>query len=104
MSSSELVGEWARVRACWIERRVWGPYHSQYAVVRIDPPAIPHGQTAAVERVLVSPHFEGGKVFPLSLPIAVYVYTAVRPGALERWRIRSKEVQLDAWCELYANR
>lgn len=105
MTSADLTGEWARLRSCWIEKRVEGPHHSQYAVVRIDPPGRPKHQATAVDRILVSPRYEGTTLFPRSDdPLAVYVYTADRPEALDRPSISSDDVRIEAWCELYSNR
>lgn len=105
MTSSDLTGEWARLRACWIERRVSGHRHKQYAVLRIDPPGLPKGQDAAVNRILVSPRYEGTALFPFSDdPLAVYVYTAQQPRAFDRDAVSADDVRIEAWCELYSNR
>ena len=105
LTSSDLTGEWARLRACWIERQVAGPYHRQYAVVRIDPPGLPKDQNIPVSRILVSPKHEGTTLFPRSEdPLPVYVYTAIRPGAFDLNVISGDDVRIEAWCELYSNK
>lgn len=105
MSSTDLTGEWARTRACWLEKRMRGPHHEQYALLRIDPPGRPKGRSTPVDTVLVSPHHEGETLFPLSAdPLAVYVYTAIREDSFAREEITGDEVRTEAWCELYSRR
>lgn len=103
MTSADLTGEWAKVRACWVERRVSGPYHSQYAVVRIAPAALSKDSTEPVHCVLISPKHEGTTLFPRSAdPLTVFVYVGVQPGALDREQIRGEDVRVEAWCDLYS--
>ena len=105
MSSTELTGDWSRVRGCWIQRRVRGPYHDQYALLRIDPPALPKDHLTSVSRVLVSPHREGDTLFPINAdPLPVYVYTSVREDAFSREAITADDVRIEAWCELYSRK
>ena len=77
LSSRDYAGEWARVRSCWLERRLPGPYHDQYAMIRVDPPASGTGSEHSQLRthVIIAPHSEGTTLFPISEhPLPVYVY------------------------------
>lgn len=105
MTSTDLTGEWTRLRACWFERHVAGPHHGQYAVVRIDPPGLPKNQSAAVDTILVSPKHEGKTLFPPNDdPLAVYVYIALRAGVFDQDVISGDDVRIEAWCELYSSK
>jgi hypothetical protein len=103
MSSTDLTGEWAKPRACWVERRVRGPFHDQYALLKISPPGLPKGHTVVVDKVLVSPHRENTTLFPVSDdPLPVYVYTPTRDDSFNREEISGDDVRIEAWCELYS--
>jgi hypothetical protein len=105
MSSADLTGEWARSRPCCIERRVRGPYHDQYALLRIDPPALPKDRAKVLTHVWVSPRHEGDTLFPTSAdPLAVYVYTPLRDDVFGRDEITADDVRIEAWCELYSQK
>jgi hypothetical protein len=101
MSSREAGAEWTKVRACWVNRRLVGPYHDQYALLEIDPPAPNTGD----RNVIVAPHSAGQLLFPPSeVPLPVYVYTLKRkPPGVDK-PLASDDVELVAWCELYASR
>lgn len=84
MTSTDLTGEWVRLRACCVEQHVAGPHHGQYAVVRIDPPGLPKNGSAAVDTILVSPKHDGETLFRLNDdPLAVYVYIALRAAVFD---------------------
>jgi hypothetical protein len=105
MSSADLTGEWAKPRACWVERRLRGPFHDQYALLKISPPGLPKGHTVVVDKILVSPHHENTTLFPVSAdPLPVYVYTATRDDAFDCEEISAADVRIEAWCELYSRK
>lgn len=77
LSSLDSVALWSEVRACWVERRLRGPYHDHYALVTITPP-IPASENCSADlnkHAILAPHSSGSTIFPMSeLPLRVYVY------------------------------
>ena len=104
LTSSEHKGDLRRVRRCWALRRPTGPFEQQYLWVRVEPPFIGHaiGRAADIGQVLLSPHYEGGQLFPLrDLPVSVYIYLPRRDQVLGMGHIEGEDVELAAWGEIY---
>lgn len=107
LGSRDYTGEWARVRACWIERRLSGPYHDQYALVATDPPAPtvdgPSGEPARY--LILAPHYNWTTLFPVSeFPLPVYVYEIRNSHVISSDRFQSSDVVTAAWCEIYSTK
>ena len=106
LSSTDTNGEWARVRVCWVVRQMKGPFHSQYALVRIEPALVVAQERGGVsDHVVLAPHDVGTTLFPISgFPLAVYVYQINDPRLLKAATLSESDVSLAAWCEIYRER
>lgn len=107
LTSTEHSGEWARVRSCWVQDRLHGPYHDQYARVRVEP-GVPADKLRSGEEgdtLIFAPHHEGTTLFPLSGSVVpVYVYVATTANGQGGAEIQSNDVRLVAWGEVYKAR
>ncbi|MGV3709634.1 MAG: hypothetical protein ACO1Q7_12410 [Gemmatimonas sp.] len=106
MCSLDDAGEWAKVRECRIEYRVRGPRHSQYAVVRVDPPVFLPASGGTIHTVLVTPRDHDATMFPQSTtPLRVNVLLPSNPGAgFDRTHVRSYDVFLETTGALFPDR
>lgn len=106
MCSLDDAGEWSKVRECRIEYRVRGPKHSQYAVVRVEPPVFLPASGRTLDTVLVTPREPDATLFPQSIsPLRVNVLLPSNPGAgFDRTLVRSYDVFLETTGELYPDR
>jgi hypothetical protein len=106
ISSTEHAGEWAHVRSAWIEDRVHGPYHDQYARIRVDPVVPVESESGEeLDTLIIAPHHVGTTLFPLSGPVVpVYIYVPITQDGRQSARIQGEDVRLEAWGEAYTTR
>lgn len=106
-AASEMRGDMATIRACWMLRRVPDECRDDRMLIKIDPPII--GQAFGlggtdIRTVLISARSVGTSLFPMSeWPMRVYVSRLADPGALAEPPATSGS-QIIAWAELHRTR
>lgn len=105
LGSSEQRGDFARVRACWVEKVLRGPDKREYLLVRVEPPVIgqPFGMGGAdIPIIVVAPRHRGATLSPLTGDgTAVQVYLPRRGVDVQTGSFGQDDLELVAWGEVY---
>lgn len=91
--------------SCWAVKRMAMEQGRDLLLTRIDPPLV--GQKYGlgdrdVDLVLITPRHQGGSLFPINeWPLYVHVARPLVDDPRSRDDLRSDEMELIAWAELY---
>jgi hypothetical protein len=116
LGSTEHCGDWARARACWLERRFeWKPSWlerftrrkrgREYILITVDPPVIgqPYGMgDKDIVALVLAPRY-ASVPFPESINrrTDVLVYRILNASVLTQQIARASDLVLEAWGEVY---